>query len=188
MHRIKTTIWLTVLVMLQGASVAADVSDITNYIEYSPTFSSAGQPSPKQLKQISERGFSRVIYLAFNNNDSAIEDEDRIVKSLGMDYVHVPVDWENPTIEDFEDVAAVLNRAPQIKTLLHCQVNFRASAFSFLYRVIYAGVPIAQAKKDMDTIWQPNPVWFRFIVDVLEKHQMTHQCDGCDWGANEFEQ
>jgi protein tyrosine phosphatase (PTP) superfamily phosphohydrolase (DUF442 family) len=170
-----------------SALAATDVTDIENYREYSPLFSSSGQPSAKQLKTVADEGFKRVIYIAFSDNKTAIEAEDRVVKSLGMDYVHIPVDWDHPTLEDFEDVAAVLSRDKTTRTLLHCQVNFRASTFSFLYRVIYAGVPMAEAKSDLDAIWQADKVWYQFVVEVLKQHGFSQECEGCDWGVNEFE-
>jgi protein tyrosine phosphatase (PTP) superfamily phosphohydrolase (DUF442 family) len=168
-------------------SAANDLSDIINYREYSPQLSSSGQPTAAQLETVSEGGFNRVVYLAFSDDHTAIEAEDRVVKKLGMDYVHIPVDFENPTLEDFEDFAAVINREKQERTLLHCQVNLRASTFSFLYRVIYAGVPMAQAKQDLDAIWVPDKVWYKFIVDVLKHHEISHDCAECDWGENEFD-
>jgi len=187
MHKVYKS--ATGLVLMFSASIAPadELSEIGNYRQYSAEFSSSGQPSVSQLEAVSEAGFERVIYLAFSDNQTAIEAEDRVVKKLGMDYVHIPVDFENPTLEDFEDFAAVMNRDQKKRTLLHCQINLRASTFSFLYRVIYAGVPIAQAKQDLDAIWQPDTVWYRFIVDVLRQHDMSHECDDCDWAENEFE-
>lgn len=176
------------LILILGSAhlTADDISGIDNYRQYSPQFSSSGQPSAKQLKVLSETGFKRVIYIAFSDNHTAIDTEDRVVKSLGMDYVHIPVDFDRPTSEDFEDFAAVMNRDKNVRTLLHCQINLRASSFSFLYRVIYAGVPIAQAKSDLDAIWQPDKVWYQFIVEVLNQHGISPQCDDCDWGSNVF--
>jgi len=175
--------------LLSGCSwlAADDFGGIDNYIRYSPYFSSSGQPGADDLEELSKAGFQRIIYLAFSDNKSALENEDRLVKALGMDYLHIPVDFERPAIDDFEDFAAVLNRDRTIRTLLHCQVNFRASTFSFLYRVIYAGVPMAKAKSDLDSIWQPDQVWYRFIVEVLAKHGLSPACDGCDWSSNEFD-
>ena len=163
-----------------------ELSGIANYREYSAHFSSSGQPTAAQLKTVSDAGFKRVVYLAFSDNGTAIETEDRVVKKLGMDYVHIPVDFENPTLEDFEDFAAVMNRDKQERTLLHCQINLRASTFSFLYRVIYDEAPMADAKADLDAIWVPDEVWYKFIVDVLKQHGMSHQCDDCDWAENEM--
>ena len=182
------SVLFAVVMVLMSSSVLAtgDLSEIINYREYSPQFSSSGQPTAEQLKAVSEAGFKRVIYLAFSDNHTAIETEDRVVKKLGMDYVHIPVDFENPTLEDFEDFAAVINRDKAKRTLLHCQINLRASTFSFLYRVIYAGVPMAVAKQDLDAIWVPDKIWYKFIVDVLKQHGMSQECDECDWGENEF--
>lgn len=185
--KIAIQILLTVFFLITTGSVAAGgVSDIDNYRQYNPVFSSSGQPSKEQLKAVANAGFERVIYLAFTDNKTAIESEDRIVKSLGMDYLHIPVDFNQPTLEDFEDFASVLNHDKEVRTLLHCQINLRASAFSFLYRVIYDEVPMTEAKSDLDAIWQPDKVWYRFIVEVLRQHGLSHECDGCDWGTNEF--
>lgn len=165
---------------------ADDVSEINNYLQYSPYLSSSGQPGAGQLKALAASGFERVVYLAFTDNKTAIESEDREVKALGMDYVHIPVDFANPALDDFEDLASILNRDKSIRTLIHCQINLRASAFSFLYRVIYGGVPMLDAKSDLDAIWQPDKTWYTFIVDVLSQHGLSQECDGCDWGSNEF--
>lgn len=77
---------VVVTLLAAGQLLAADdLSDIANYREYSPQFSSSGQPSAQQLKTVSEAGFERVIYLAFSDNGTAIETEDRVIKTLGMD-------------------------------------------------------------------------------------------------------
>jgi len=181
---------LSALILLAGGNLlAADgLTGIDNYREYSPQFSSSGQPTANQLGAVSRAGFDRVIYLAFSDNHTAIESEDRVVKKLGMDYLHIPVDFENPTLEDFEDFAAVMNRDKQARTLLHCQIALRASTFSFLYRVIYGGVPMAEAKQGLDAVWVPDKIWYRFIIAVLKQHGMSHECDECDWGENEFDE
>ena len=187
MRSVNYATLLGLCMTLFSVHLAADeLTEIDNYRQYSPYFSSSGQPSAGQFKTLEAAGFKRVIYLAFTDNKTAVESEDRIVKSLGMDYLHIPVDFDNPSIEDFEDFAAVLNRDQGIRTLLHCQINLRASAFSFLYRVIYAGVPMLDAKADLDAIWQPDKTWYRFIVETLKKHGLSQQCDGCDWEMNEL--
>ncbi|MGA9572505.1 MAG: protein tyrosine phosphatase family protein [Lysobacterales bacterium] len=187
----KTTGWKLIFgLLLMSASLdltADEVAGIDNYRQYSPYLSSSGQPGTDEIKALKEAGFQRVIYLAFSDNKSALEHEDRVVKSLGMDYLHIPVDFDSPAVDDFEDFAAVLNRDRTIRTLLHCQINLRASTFSFLYRVIYDGVPMARAKSDLDGIWQPDKIWYRFIVDVLARHGLSPACDDCDWGSNEFD-
>lgn len=172
---------LLTLASLASAQDAPSLSEILNYRQYTPLFSSAGQPSREQLPLIKEAGYERVIYIAFNNSRTAIPDEDQLVKDLGMDYLHIAVDFNNPTVRDFDAFADAMQREPQSKTFLHCQVNARATAFSFLYRVLYQGVDIAAAKADMNTVWQPNQVWRDFIFAVMEDRGMSAQCETCDW-------
>jgi len=167
-------------------AIAADLSDASNYRQYSELLSSSGQPSHEQLEQAAAEGFARVVYLAFTDNDTAIEHEDRAVKKLGMDYVHIPVDFQNPTLEDFRAFATAMRPDNPVKTLVHCQVNFRASTFSFLYRVIYLDVPVLVAKEDLDGVWSANETWFRFLRATLSEYDMTHACAGCDWGEHDF--
>jgi protein tyrosine phosphatase (PTP) superfamily phosphohydrolase (DUF442 family) len=183
---IQKLIFVVVVLAAYPLANADELADISNYRQYSELFSSSGQPTAVQLEKIQEQGFERVIYLAFTDNDTAIEDEDRVVKQLGMDYVHIPVDWEDPTLADFKTFASVMGGENSVKTLLHCQVNFRASTFSFLYRVTVQGVPILDAKDDLDSVWAPNETWFRFVRTVLNEYELTPACKGCDWGSNEF--
>ena len=172
--------------LLAGSANAVEEADpalaeITNFRQYSSTFASSGQPSREQFSTIAENGFERIVYIAFTNNQNALPDADLVVKGLGMEYMQVPVDFNNPLPSDFYAFADSMRRNTDKKTLLHCQVNARATAFSFLYRVIYADVPVAQAKADMNTVWQPNEVWRDFIFTVLAENDISPDCEDCDW-------
>jgi protein tyrosine phosphatase (PTP) superfamily phosphohydrolase (DUF442 family) len=166
-----------------GASQApaSALAEIINYRQYSPVYASSGQPAREQFESLKVAGFDRIVYIAFSHNGRAIADEDKLVKELGMGYLHIPVDFDSPQIDEFETFAAYLQAAPDKKTLLHCQVNYRATAFSFLYRVIYDKVPLVEAKADMNTVWQPDAVWRDFIFAVLAERNISPVCDGCDW-------
>lgn len=159
----------------------ANLAEITNFRQYSATFASAGQPTEEQLQAVADAGFERVVYIAFTNNQNALPDEDQIVKRLGMEYMQVPVDFANPLPDDFYAFADSMQRNTDKKTLLHCQVNARATAFSFLYRVLYEDVPVAEAKADMNTVWQPNEVWRDFIFEVMDQNDVDPNCADCDW-------
>jgi protein tyrosine phosphatase (PTP) superfamily phosphohydrolase (DUF442 family) len=179
---------LTLFIMastLSGPLLAGSLEEIMNYREYSPGLSSAGQPSREQFELLKDEDFERVIYIAFANSDGAIPDEDQVVKELGMQYAQVPVIWDAPTKADFDAFAAVMQSAPDMKTLLHCQANYRATAFAFLYRVLYLDVPLAEAKSDMNTVWEPDGVWRDLIFEALEANGISPQCEGCDWASKD---
>ena len=78
--------------------------------------------------------------LAPPSNQGAVADEGKLVAEDGPTYVNIPVVWQQPTYEDFELFSAVMNGARDRKVLVHCQLNMRASAFTFLYRVIHEDV------------------------------------------------
>ncbi len=159
----------------------AELAEIINFRQYSDTFASAGQPTEEQFSAVAQAGYERVVYIAFTSNPNALPDADQIVKGLGMEYMQVPVAFDNPLPDDFYAFADSMQRNTDKKTLLHCQVNARATAFSFLYRVIYDDVSVADAKADMNTVWQPNEVWRDFIFEVLDQNDVDPNCAGCDW-------
>ena len=173
---------LATLVLMAWTSTTAQ-DGIINFRQYSPALASAGQPTAHQLRELQEEGYERIIYIAFSDHENSLRHEDRIVKELGMEYVQIPVDWNAPRREEFEAVSAALADDPNRKTLLHCQVNYRASAFAFLHRVVRGGVSVEKAKADMNAIWRPNAVWRDFIFDTLRAHGVDPECDGCDWSV-----
>ena len=168
---------LTILLLLSIMPSMAEVSrenaplsanaplSLLNEIQYSPYLTTAGQPSAEQFRALAEAGFQRVIFLAFNDHKNALKNEDRIARTAGLEFVHIPVAWDAPTTDDFDTFAAVM-RATE-KTLVHCEVNFRASVFGFLYQVIYLGTPVEEAWALLTRIWIPNETWETFIVSAL---------------------
>ena len=58
------------------------------------------------------------------------------------------------------------------KVFVHCQANYRASAFIMLYRVLHLGWNKEDAIPVRERIWNPEdfPVWQKFIDDNLANH------------------
>ena len=186
MKPLNKALLISFLYLLSISSIALEevdpvLDEITNFRQYSNSFASAGQPTRDQFQTIADNGFERIVYIAFTNNNNGLSDADQLVKSLGMEYMHVPVAFDNPLPDDFYAFADSMQRNTGKKTLLHCQVNARATAFSFLYRVIYEDVSVAEAKADMNTVWQPNAVWRDFIFEVLAENEKSSDCLDCDW-------
>ena len=167
-----------------AAAHAAGVEEIVNFREYSDALSSSGQPTEAQLQAVADKGYERVVFLAFSDNHESLANEDRLVKGLGMEYAHIPVDWDAPRNSDFHMFAGLMQREPEKKTLVHCQVNFRASTFSFLYRVLHLDVPLDEAKDDLNSVWVPNDTWREFIFGVLEENGRSPDCDTCLWESD----
>lgn len=173
--------WAAVVLVSFSVGHAWAQDDIVNYLAYSPVLSSSGQPTAEQLGALPAAGFERVIYLALTDDDTAVAHEDSLVRKAGMRFFHLPVIWDEPTVADFETFHALMALRPDMPTLVHCQINLRASSFAFLYRVIELGVPMDEAVADLNRVWSPQPHWRQFIFDVLAQHNIDPQCDLCDW-------
>ena len=142
---------------------------LLNQVNFSASLTTAGQPTEQELALIAENDYDRVIFLAFSNHPKRVPNEDVIVRSLGLQFIHIPVDWDSPSLADFETFAAIMQTAPFGKTLVHCEVNFRASVFGFLYQVLYAGADMDDAMSVMQSVWVPNDTWQGFIVRVMNE-------------------
>jgi protein tyrosine phosphatase (PTP) superfamily phosphohydrolase (DUF442 family) len=162
---------LLVLGCLLGNTATANQSttEIVNFRAYSLSFASSGQITRNHLEPLQQEGFQRIIYLAYRTHGNPADrlSIDRQATDLGLSYVHIPVPWQSPSITHYQTFAAVMTSRPSMKTLLHCQMNYRASAFSFLYRVLELGTPYEEAANDLFAIWQPDDTWLEFINGVL---------------------
>ena len=146
-----------------------------NYVAATERLHTAGQPDAATLATLGDQGFELVVNLAPPNNQGAVADEGKLVAEHGPTYVNIPVNWQTPTNEDFELFSAVMNGARDRKVLVHCQLNMRASAFTFLYRVIHEHVPPEEAMKALSAVWIPRDQWATFTADELKRHNIDFQ-------------
>lgn len=140
--------------------------DVTNYLELTPWLATAGQPSEAQFAALSSHGFASVINLGLAGTDYALADERGSAERLGLDYVHVPVDFAAPTVDDFLAFERALRDRQGGRTLVHCAKNFRATCFTSLFLERNASWSSEQADALMRRFWEPNEVWSAFVRDV----------------------
>ena len=139
--------------------------EITNYRKVNELLSLSGQPTVEQLKSAARDGFRVIFNLATINPRYSLPNEAGVVRSLGMIYYHIPVEWGNPTEDDFHSFENVFRQLSKEKMLIHCAANFRATAFYTLYALKHLGWSDAQADEFMAPVWQGSnyPVWETFI-------------------------
>jgi protein tyrosine phosphatase (PTP) superfamily phosphohydrolase (DUF442 family) len=163
----------------RATQATAPALDAPNVVTISPLLVTAGQPTVAALERLGAMGFSAVIYLAPPTVPDAVADEPQIVRRQGLVFVNIPVAWNDPRAEDLDAFIATLaaQRAarPAGRVLVHCQVNLRASSFTFLQRVIAGGEPPEAAWDAVARVWQPNGTWRRFIVAQLRRHGIGYE-------------
>lgn len=143
------------------------LSQITNFYFVSKQLASSGLLEFDKYQDIKKYGFKHVINLIPGNQDK----ERAIVSSLGLSYKQIPVEWSEPTLENFEIFLKLMKKYSDEKIYVHCEANFRASTFVYLYRILELGLQDSEAKKDLLKIWTPSETW----QDYIEKVKFSHQ-------------
>lgn len=143
-----------------------------NFIAASDRLHTSGQPTAAQLSGLQAAGYDLVINLAPPQTIGSIPDEGKLVAQTGLPYVNIPVDWENPTLDDFEIFSAILKNSKANRVLVHCQLNQRASVFTFLYRVEQEGIEPEKAYDSVRQLWVPDSRWVEFSRSVLKRKKI----------------
>jgi protein tyrosine phosphatase (PTP) superfamily phosphohydrolase (DUF442 family) len=142
---------------------------ILNYIKINENISTAGQPSEAQFETILKEGFDVVINLALSSATNALENEDKIVSSLGMAYIHIPVDFEKPTIDDLKLFLTLLSSLEGKKVFVHCAKNYRVSAFMYVYHKYFLNTPFDQIDLSVVEKWSPPKIWQELMKTSFEE-------------------
>jgi len=138
-----------------------------NFVSWRTGLASASQPSAAWLGDLQRSQYDIVINLAPPGVHGSIAAEPDIVRSRGVEYVNIPVIFSNLTAEGFRRFSELVAANKERSVFVHCQVNMRGTAFTFLYRVIHEGADAREAMAKLTSIWAPDPVWKRFIEETL---------------------
>ncbi len=147
------------------------IENIYNYLKISDKIATSGQPDKEDFVMIKRAGYQLIINLAMSDSPDALLDEKKIVEAAGMEYIHIPVVWDNPLIENAKDFFKMMELNVNKKVFVHCVANKRVSVFMYLYRHIYDSINNEEAQKDLYAIWTPNQIWQRFIQDVMDVYR-----------------
>ncbi|MBW4631645.1 MAG: protein tyrosine phosphatase family protein [Iphinoe sp. HA4291-MV1] len=146
------------------------IEDIYNYLKISDLIATSGQPTKEQFSGIQQAGYQIVVNLALPESANALPEEKQIVEAQGMQYVHIPVVWEKPTLENVNEFFSVMEANTDKKVFVHCAANMRVSAFMYLYHRLHKQISEEDAKKDLQKIWVPNENWQKFLEQVIENY------------------
>ena len=148
------------------------MKDVYHYQFLNENLSSSGMPTIEQLKEIADVRVQVIINLAPHEVPNAIPNEGDLVNSLGMEYIHIPVTWRAPEQNAFLRFMDAMDTHASKKIHVHCEANYRASAFIMMYRVLRLGWKKEDAIPIMEKMWNPEdfPIWEAFINEQLANH------------------
>lgn len=113
---------------------------------------------------LKEQGVTVVI----NLRDDAPSDEQKQFTDLGIEWINIPVEWRDPKAADFDRFSEIMGEHQDDHVLVQCAANYRASAMTYLYRVVVEKVPEEKAAEDMYAVWNPDEydTWREYISDI----------------------
>lgn len=158
----------------------SELDHILNWRRFSPRLTTSGQPDERQLGEIRELGVTHIINLGLGHSEGALLSEPDVVADLGMTYIHIPVDFEAPTDQNFADFVSALDRHQGAHIHVHCIYNARVSAFFYRYAKTGADLSEDAAFAIMDSIWRPGDDWAAFI-DMPEAKGRPNRYAGEDY-------
>ena len=146
--------------------------DIRNFLRLSENLFTGGMPKADQLTDAAQKGVQAVINLTAANADDALPKEKELLDSLGVEYIHIPVEWNNPTRHNLDDFMNAMDAHKDDKVLVHCQANYRATGFVTLYRILRLGWEKDTAFQDLRKIWNPEkfPIWQKFLEENVAQN------------------
>jgi protein tyrosine phosphatase (PTP) superfamily phosphohydrolase (DUF442 family) len=149
--------------------------DAPNFVAIDPLLATSGQPSAAVLGGLQGLGVEAVISLAPRGGPDLVPGEAAIVRGQGLAFVPLPFPPDGPSAAQSRAVAAALKALPGKRTLVHCQVNWQASVFVFLYRVIDRQEDPRLAYEAVASVWSPPGPWMALLVAELRAHAIDFE-------------
>lgn len=174
-ERSTFSLWVLIMVLaclpesLQGQR---PLEDLKNYVAFSEQLHSCGTINTRDLQTLKTKGIESIISLIDENPSQTILLK-RKAEEMGLNFIHVPVSWKKPNLSSLARFFSAMESAAQTKLLVHCRVNWRASAFVYLYQVYVQKVNEAEARAVLLSVWNPwkNKTWTQFFALAKEKFQ-----------------
>jgi protein tyrosine phosphatase (PTP) superfamily phosphohydrolase (DUF442 family) len=137
---------------------------IRNFVQLTDNFGTAGQPSADQFPIIAENGYRHVINIGMPDHPDALANEGELVSVLGMNYVHIPVPFDNPTPPQVSLFCKILSQIAKEKVFIHCIMNYRVSAFMYHYLSKVENRDEGDARSVMFQRWDMEPAWKKLMA------------------------
>lgn len=136
-----------------------------NFKKISSLITTSGVVGKERLESLSNESYKVVINLLPDDHKYAVPGEKEIVESQGIKYIHIPIDFESPKLEEFDHFTKEMERLGTRKMHIHCAANWRVTAFYGAYALLNGIWNKEQTNEFICAIWNPAeyPVWQNFL-------------------------
>jgi len=161
----------TCLAAFTGALPAADKhgghsGPVMNYHRIDQRLVTGGHLVDDGLAELQAQGVTVVIDL----RDKPPRGQEKKLAEQGIEWINIPIEWDDPEPVDFERFSEAMEAHQDDHVLVQCAANYRASAMTYLYRVVVEQVDQDKAEKDLNAVWIPseeNQQWTDYIEGIM---------------------
>jgi len=139
------------------------IEQIKDLLLISPKLATSGQPSESQILDLAGDGFQVIINLGVLDPGYCLTDEEGLARSLGLEYHHIPVDFQAPKARDLMLFFEAMENSKGKSVFVHCAANKRVSCFVALYGQAKLGWSLERADEVIRRVWEPNETWATFL-------------------------
>ena len=165
MRDLNISVLLSLAMIFTGAAAFAQhEGPAMNFLRIDDRLATGGHLTDDGLGELKAQGVKVIIDL----RDEPPAGQRERLEAAGIEWINVPVVWSSPRESDFAAFKAAMSEHQDDSILVQCQANYRASAMTYLYRVLVDGVAEPEARKAMNEIWEPSGTWREFIDGLLD--------------------
>jgi len=172
MRRVSVVAVLALLGVAVSAQQKMERPGITNFTKVDAVVACGGATETSALKGLKDDGFKTIINLRQPTEKGAnIEQNMAEAKSLGLNYVNIPVNGQSPdpkTVDQFLETIA--NKANQ-PAFIHCASASRVGAYWLVKRVLQDGWTVEKATEEAKLIGLRSAPLEKFAVDYIAAHK-----------------
>lgn len=167
---------ISVLVLSLSVAASAQTKQeragIVNFTKVDAVVACGGATETSALDGLAKDGFKSVINLRLASEPNAnIELNAAHAKSLGLNYIHIPFNGQQPdpkAVDQF--LAAIANKANQ-PVYVHCGSASRVGAVWLVKRVLQDGWTIEKATEEAKLIGLRSEALEKFALGYIAAHQ-----------------
>lgn len=145
---------------------------IKNFISHNQWISSGSRPTAEQIIELRQNGFDAVLNIVPLTAKNPLPDENVIVESLDMQYVHLPLDYTDVAPELYESFKNALHGLSTKKVFVHCGGNIYSSNLLHMFLVLETGMDESSSLQLVLKVHTPSDIWFRFFESFGMQHQV----------------
>ena len=139
----------------------------------------AGQPTAADFQEFKKRGVKSVLNL--RTKEELDFDEAKTLKSLGLEYHHIPIaSPDSLTDENFDKLRKLLNEKEQRPMVMHCASASRVGAVWLAHRVLDDGLTYEAALAEAKTVGLKTPALEAKAKDYIAKQKAKKPAEKLD--------